>query len=216
MSIFEEVKARVSARSVAESYGLKVNRNGMACCPFHNDKHPSMKIDADHYHCFGCGAHGDAIGYVAQLFGLNQYDAACKINEDFGLGIDVNHKPTMKEQTEFKRRLAEKEKLSDIKEKLKAWQSKWTNELKECEDLIKASEEALMNESPHVVFMTNGFVYMMHMKPIIGYWLDILCMGTEEEVKEFFLTDGKEVGRIVANIRRAADDILGRSRKAVG
>ena len=49
MNIFYEIKSMISVRQVAESYGLKVNRNGMACCPFHNDKHPSMKIDSSHY-----------------------------------------------------------------------------------------------------------------------------------------------------------------------
>ena len=44
MNIFQEMRERVTARQVAERYGLKVRRNGMACCPFHKDKHPSMKI----------------------------------------------------------------------------------------------------------------------------------------------------------------------------
>lgn len=57
MNIFQEVKERVTARQVAERYGLKVRCNGMACCPFHNDKHPSMKIDQNYY-CFACGAKG--------------------------------------------------------------------------------------------------------------------------------------------------------------
>ena len=52
MNIFREMKERVTARQVAERYGLKVSRNGMACCPFHNDKHPSMKIDQNYY-CLG-------------------------------------------------------------------------------------------------------------------------------------------------------------------
>ena len=38
MNIFQKVKERVTARQVAEKYGLKVRQNGMACCPFHNDK----------------------------------------------------------------------------------------------------------------------------------------------------------------------------------
>ena len=49
MNIFQEMKERVTARQVAERYGLKVSRNGMARCPFHNDKHPSMKIDRKIY-----------------------------------------------------------------------------------------------------------------------------------------------------------------------
>lgn len=216
MSIFEEVKAMVSAKNVAESYGLKVNRSGMACCPFHNDKNPSMKIDRNHFHCFGCGAHGDAIGYVAQLYGLSQYDAARKIISDFSLNINVNEKKSESEITEVRQTITNRKKLCDIKSKLKKWQGEQVDALLSCEDIIKKSETAMMNESPHTVFLTNGFVYMMHMKSIIGYWLDILCMGTEDEVKEFFLTDGKEVSRVVANIKRAGDDILGRSRKAAG
>lgn len=216
MDIFEEVKAKVSAKSVAEAYGLKIGRNGMACCPFHNDKHPSMKIDDKHYHCFGCGAHGDAIGYVAELFGTTQYNAAVKINDDFNLGIDVNHKPSEEDQISNRKKIADAKKVADIQSRFRKWKLQTINELLECENLIEESEKAIMNESPHVVFLTNGFVYMMHIKSIIGYWLDILCMGTEDEAKEFFLTDGKEVSRIVANIRRAGDDILGRNRKCVG
>lgn len=216
MDIFNDVKSRVSAKTVSESYGLKIGRNGMACCPFHNDKHPSMKIDDKHYHCFGCGAHGDAIGYVAQMYGISQYEAAIKINEDFHLGIDLGHKPSEEEWISIQKRLAEAKKIADIQNRFRKWKLQTIDELLECENLIEESEKAIMNESPHVVFLTNGFVYMMHMKSIIGYWLDILCMGTEDEAKEFFLTDGKEVSRIVANIRCAGDDILGRSRKCAG
>ena len=39
----------------------------MACCPFHSDKSPSMKLD-ERYYCFGCGATGDAVDLTAKLF----------------------------------------------------------------------------------------------------------------------------------------------------
>ena len=42
MTIYETIKVAISVKQAAEHYGLKVNRNGMACCPFHNDRHPSM------------------------------------------------------------------------------------------------------------------------------------------------------------------------------
>lgn len=87
MNVFEAVKDAVSTRQVAEYYGLKVNRNGMACCPFHNDKNPSMKVD-HRYHCFGCLADGDVIDYVSNLYGLGKRDAAVKIAEDFGITYD--------------------------------------------------------------------------------------------------------------------------------
>ena len=78
MSIHEHVKGLVTAREAAEHYGLKVNRNGMAC--YH---HPSMKLD-QRFHCFGCGADGDVVDFTARLFGMAPYYAAEKLAEDFG------------------------------------------------------------------------------------------------------------------------------------
>ena len=66
MNVFEAVKQSVTTRQAAEHYGIRVGRNGMACCPFHNDKTPSMKLDR-RYHCFGCGADGDVIDFAAAL-----------------------------------------------------------------------------------------------------------------------------------------------------
>ena len=71
MNVFEAVKQSVTTRQAAEHYGIHVNRNGMACCPFHNDKTPSMKLDR-RYHCFGCGADGDVIDFAAALYGLGK------------------------------------------------------------------------------------------------------------------------------------------------
>ena len=44
MNVFEAVKQSVTTRQAAEHYGIHVGRNGMACCPFHHDKTPSMKL----------------------------------------------------------------------------------------------------------------------------------------------------------------------------
>ena len=85
MTIYETIKAAVPVRQAAEHYGLKVNRSGMACCPFHNDRHPSLKLNEDYFFCFGCGAKGDVIDFVARLFDLSSYEAAQKLAADFGL-----------------------------------------------------------------------------------------------------------------------------------
>jgi len=74
LNVFEAVKQSVTTRQAAEHYGIRVNRNGMACCPFHNDKTPSMKLDK-RFHCFGCGADGDVIDFVAALYGLGKKEA---------------------------------------------------------------------------------------------------------------------------------------------
>lgn len=47
MNVFAVVKENVTARQVAMQYGIKINRSGLACCPFHKDKTPSMKIASD-------------------------------------------------------------------------------------------------------------------------------------------------------------------------
>ena len=72
----EEVKEAYSMRDVAEMYGFEVNRAGMMRCPFHqNDKDASLKIYKKDFHCFGCGAHGDQIDFVAKLTGVSFKDA---------------------------------------------------------------------------------------------------------------------------------------------
>ena len=88
MNLFESVKAAVTVRQTAKHYGLEVNRGNMVCCPFHNDRTPSMKLNEDYFYCFGCGATGDVIDLVARLFNLSSYDAAKKLAYDFGIDPD--------------------------------------------------------------------------------------------------------------------------------
>ena len=90
MSTYARIKQTVTTRQAAERYGLSVNRSGMARCPFHDDHHPSMKVD-DRFYCFGCGTSGDVIDFTARLFGLSPYAAAQKLEIDFGIGAE--HEP---------------------------------------------------------------------------------------------------------------------------
>ena len=88
MTIYETVKAAVTVRQAAEHYGLEVNRNGMTCCPFHKDRHPSMKLYDDHFYCFGCGVAGDVIDFTARFFGISPFEAVKKLAADFGIDPD--------------------------------------------------------------------------------------------------------------------------------
>ena len=89
MKLFESVKAAVPLRQAAEHYGLRVLPNGMTCCPFHEDRHPSMKLNEDYFFCFGCGASGDVIDFTARLFGTDLKDSAEKLAADFGISADA-------------------------------------------------------------------------------------------------------------------------------
>lgn len=84
MNIFEAVKQSVTTRQAAERYGIRVERNGMCRCPFHEDKTPSMKLDR-RYYCFGCGASGDVIDFVSRLRGIGSKEAAILLAQDFAI-----------------------------------------------------------------------------------------------------------------------------------
>ena len=85
MNRFEAVKTAVTPHMAAERYGLPIKQGSMVCCPFHNDRTPSMKLNEDYFYCFGCGAHGDVIALTAQLFDFPPADAAKKLATDFGI-----------------------------------------------------------------------------------------------------------------------------------
>lgn len=87
MNVFEAVKQSVTTRQAASYYGIRVGRNGMARCLFHNDRTPSMKVDS-RYYCFGCGVSGDVIDFAASLHGLGKRDAAVRLAEDFSIPYD--------------------------------------------------------------------------------------------------------------------------------
>ena len=88
MSIFEAIKAAVSVPQAAAYYGMKIQRNHMTRCCFHDDHHPSMKLNDTYYYCFACLEHGDVIDLVAQLHRESHYVAMQRIARDFG--IDPN------------------------------------------------------------------------------------------------------------------------------
>lgn len=62
----EEIKQRVTMRDVLTKYGVKVDRNGMCCCPIHQEQHPSMKVYKDGYKCFACNSAGDIFTFIQE------------------------------------------------------------------------------------------------------------------------------------------------------
>ena len=84
MNLFTTIKAAVTTRQAAESFGIGVNRHGMARCPFHDDHNPSLKLDK-RYYCFACGESGDVIDFTARFFGISLHSAAIKLARDFGI-----------------------------------------------------------------------------------------------------------------------------------
>ena len=124
MNQFESVKAAVPLRQAAETYGLTVSRNGMTCCPFHEDRHPSMKLNEDYFFCFGCGASGDVIDFTARLFGISLKDASEKLTADFGISADIKpiairQNPSRLDELRYRRA------LTDYLHLLKKWKTQY-------------------------------------------------------------------------------------------
>ncbi len=78
----------------------KAGANYVACCPFHNEKSPSFTVSQNKqfYHCFGCGAHGTAIGFVMEHGGLGFVDAVEELAR--GAGVTVPCEASMPEQAQ--------------------------------------------------------------------------------------------------------------------
>ena len=118
MNIFQVVKENVTARQAAEQYGLKVSKNGMVCCPFHDDRHPSMKVDKG-FCCFACGAKGDVITFVADFFHLAPLEAAKKLAEDFQIPIFTD---SAKKRNASKKKEKPKRTLYQTEKKFEEWE----------------------------------------------------------------------------------------------
>lgn len=181
MNVFEAVKQNVTTRQAAELYGIRVGRNGMAVCPFHNDKNPSMKLDR-RFHCFGCQADGDAVDFVSRLFGLPSKEAAMKIADDFGISYDSRQKPSIRpkirEPTPEQKYQQEENHcykvLSDYFHLLRKWEKQYAPQR--------------TDEVWHPLF-----VEALQKKSYIEYLLDILLYDTPEEKKALVAEQRKEV-----------------------
>ena len=90
-SFIQDLLARVDIVDLVDSYVplKKAGANYAACCPFHNEKSPSFTVSPtkQFYHCFGCGAHGTAIGFVMEYQGMGFVDAVKELAGRAGMVV---------------------------------------------------------------------------------------------------------------------------------
>ena len=90
-AFLEELRARLTLSSLVgrRTRLVKAGREYKACCPFHNEKTPSFYVNDDKqfFHCFGCGAHGDAIGFTMRADHLSFPEAIEKLAGEAGLDV---------------------------------------------------------------------------------------------------------------------------------
>ena len=88
-TFLDELRARTPMAALV-GRRVKLKRAGKAmtgCCPFHNERSPSFYVYDDGYHCFGCGAHGDAISFVMNTQGATFMDAVQALAGEAGLEV---------------------------------------------------------------------------------------------------------------------------------
>jgi DNA primase len=102
--------ARVDIVEVIDTYVplKKAGANYAACCPFHSEKTPSFTVSPSKqfYHCFGCGAHGTAIGFLMEYAGKPFPEAVAALARDAGLEVPRDERPGEAERREETRSLA--------------------------------------------------------------------------------------------------------------
>ena len=192
-NVFEAVKQSVSTREAAEFYGIKVSRTGMACCPFHDDKNPSMKVD-QRFHCFGCGADGDVIDFTAKLFDLSPKEAAEKLAQDFGLIYDSQAPPRrryVRQKTEAQKFREDRQRcyrvLSDYYYLLKKWEAD--------------NSPRTLEEEPH-----PRFVEAIQKKTYVEYLLDLFLYESEEEQRAWIAEHTAEITHLERRLKIMAEN----------
>jgi len=122
----DELRARTTLSAViAPSVKLiRAGREWKACCPFHNEKTPSFTVNDDKgfYHCFGCGAHGDAIRFLTDHRGMPFMDAVKELAGKAGMDVPAPD-PAAKERAD---RAAT---LTDVMAEVAKWYAEQLNGL---------------------------------------------------------------------------------------
>ena len=101
----QDLLSRVDIVDVVDRH-VKLKRAGanfVACCPFHNEKTPSFTVSPtkQFYHCFGCGAHGTAVGFLMEYNGLGFVDAIKDLAQSVGMAVpEVQPDPAVQRRTE--------------------------------------------------------------------------------------------------------------------
>ena len=196
MNLFETVKASVSVPDAAKMYGLRPNHHGMVRCPFHDDRHPSLKLNEDYFYCFGCGATGDVIDLTARLFELSPYEAAKKLAADFG--IDPDKPPSTAALAKPKHPM-----IRAFREDERYCQRVLCDYLHLLEDWKVQYAPVSMNEEPD-----DRFVEACQMFSYIEYLADLLTVGDLEQRKAVvmeLMKDGKVTG-LENRISRAREE----------
>lgn len=167
MNLYDQLKSNLTPRCVTEHYGPPIHRGNMICCPFHDDKTPSMKLYDDHFYCFGCQKSGDVIDLAAQFLGLTNHEAAKRLSADFGIMDEVPTQLVRTTPYEHSRQFNEDEQecylaLIGYLKLLELWEQKYS-------------------PTSQIATPDPRFIEACQMKSYVEYLCDIFIKGNTEE-----------------------------------
>lgn len=163
----------------------------MVCCPFHNDRHPSMKVDKGFY-CFGCGEKGDVIHFIEKLYGISPYEAAKKLAEDFHIPIEIGKE---KSKRSVKKMTLKKKSPYQLMQEFEKWEKYCIRTLSEYLHLLDEWKQQYAPRDFEEEWKEE-FVEACKDREQISYYLDILLDGELGDRIEFLRDKGEEVKRI--------------------
>lgn len=196
MNVFEAVKQSVTTRQAAEHYGVRVGRNGMCVCPFHDDKNPSMKVDR-RFHCFGCQADGDVIDFVSRLKNVSPKEAALMLAQDFSIPYEDKEPPSRSRRPQPRQESPEQQ--------FKRMERHCFRVLSDYYHLLRRWERDYAPKTPEDAW-NPLFVEALQNKSHVEYLLDVLLFSDMQE-RAFLVI---EYGEEVRNLERRMADLAAR------
>ena len=180
-NVFQAVKEEIRTDDAARHYGVRIGKGGMACCPFHNDTDPSMKVD-HRFHCFGCGADGDVIDFTARFFGIGNLDAAMRLADDFGISyreLPSGKGPKRKKSNKGRSRGSPVKKQS-LTERCLATQNRFFQILADYRHLLISWKEAEAPSGPEDEW-NERFCESLREMSVVEFLMDEILEGTPEK-----------------------------------
>ena len=178
MSIFADVKKQIHLPNAAEYYGVQVNRGGFASCLFHEERTPSMKLYDDHFHCYGCGEHGDIITLAEKIFSISPYTAAQKLSQDFHIVPGENFKQIKPIKSAWRSYFEQEKQAFNIL-------NQYCYFLEECREKYKPKN---LDDELHPLFVESLQNYEKY-----NYYRDIFIFGSKEERIQFINNFREEI-----------------------
>lgn len=177
MNVFESVKQSVTTRQAAEHYGIRVGRNGMCVCPFHDDKNPSIVID-----------------FISRLENVSPKEAALMLAQDFSIPYEDKEPPG-------RRRPKHRQKQESLEQQFKRMERHCFRVLSDYHNLLRRWKRDYAPKTPdeewHPLFMEA-----LQKQSHVEYLLDVLLFSDMGERAALIASYGKEVRSLE---RRMAD-----------